>query len=167
MAISEQFIVDRIRDQTDQQKLPQPEFVGPGYEHLVEAVELMSANIEEPLTLAEIADAANVSLRQLERLFHRYHDVTPAQHYLGLRLRRARELLAHTSAPIMQVTVACGFQTASHFCKAYRTQFGHSPSDHRRQGGNQGLVHVEDTAIPGPAKRRSERTGGAVAVPTR
>ena len=142
MAISEQFIVDRLRDHTDQQRLPQPEFVGPGYEHLVEATALMAANIEEPLSLSEIADATGVSLRQLERLFHRYHQVTPAQHYLALRLRRARELLAHTSAPVMQVTVACGFQTASHFCKAYRAQFGHSPSDHRRQGGSQGLVHL-------------------------
>jgi transcriptional regulator GlxA family with amidase domain len=149
MAISEQFIVDRVRDQIDQQRLPQPEFVGPGYEHLVEATELMAANIEEPLPLSEIADATGVSLRQLERLFHRYHDVTPAQHYLALRLRRARELLAHTSAPIMQITVACGFQTASHFCKAYRAQFGHSPSDHRRQGGNQGLVHLGATPESG------------------
>jgi transcriptional regulator GlxA family with amidase domain len=158
MAISEQFIVDRVRDQTDQQKLPQPEFVGPGYEHLVEATALMAANIEEPLALSEIADATGVSLRQLERLFHRYHDVTPAQHYLALRLRRARELLAHTSAPIMQITVACGFQTASHFCKAYRAQFGHSPSDHRRQGGNQGLVHLEAMAEPGALGRAA---GGA------
>lgn len=147
MAISEQFIVDRVRDQSDQQRLPQPEFVGPGYEHLVEATELMAANIEEPLPLSEIADVVGVSLRQLERLFHRYHNVTPAQHYLALRLRRAREMLAHTSAPIMQITIACGFQTASHFCKAYRAQFGHPPSDHRRQGGSQGLVHLETAPV--------------------
>lgn len=148
MAISEQFIVDRVRDQSDQQRLPQPEFVGPGFEHLVEAVDLMSANIEEPLTLSEIADAADISLRQLERLFHRYYHITPAQHYLALRLRRARELLAHTSAPVMQITVACGFLTASHFCKAYKAQFGHSPSDHRRQGGNNGQVHLAMTSAP-------------------
>jgi transcriptional regulator GlxA family with amidase domain len=162
MAISEQFIVDRVRDQTDQQKLPQPEFVGPGYEHLVEAAELMAANIEEPLTLSEIADAAGISLRQLERLFHRYYNVTPAQHYLALRLRRARELLSHTSAPIMQITVACGFQTASHFCKAYRALFGHSPSEHRRQGGSQGLVHVG--IAPDAAASRS-RAGRVVSMP--
>lgn len=155
MAISEQFIVDRVRDQSDQQRLPQPAFVGPGYEHLIEAMELMAANIEEPLPLSEIADVVGVSLRQLERLFHRYHNVTPAQHYLALRLRRAREMLAHTSAPIMQITIACGFQTASHFCKAYRAQFGHPPSDHRRQGGNLGLVHLETAAalsVPLPGR---------------
>ncbi len=157
MAISEQFIVDRVRDQTDQQRLPQPEFVGPGYEHLVEATELMAANIEEPLSLAEIAEATGVSLRQLERLFHRYHEVTPAQYYLALRLRRARELLAHSSAPIMQITVACGFQTASHFCKAYRAQFGHSPSDHRRHGGKEGLVHLGALPQPEQMLRRHHR----------
>jgi transcriptional regulator GlxA family with amidase domain len=161
MAISEQFIVDRVRDHTDQQKLPQPEFVGPGYEHLVEAAELMAANIEEPLTLSEIADAAGISLRQLERLFHRYYHVTPAQHYLTLRLRRARELLSHTSAPIMQITVACGFQTASHFCKAYRAQFGHSPSDHRRQGGQQGAIHLVAAADAASRRVRTGRTAAA------
>lgn len=161
MAISEQFIVDRVRDHTDQQKLPQPEFVGPGYEHLVEAAELMAANIEEPLTLSEIADAAGISLRQLERLFHRYYHVTPAQHYLTLRLRRARELLSHTSAPIMQITVACGFQTASHFCKAYRAQFGHSPSDHRRQGGQQGAIHLVAAADASARRVRTSRTAAA------
>lgn len=160
MAISEQFIVDRVRDQSDQQRLPQPEFVGPGYEHLVEATALMAANIEEPLPLSEIADATGVSLRQLERLFHRYHDMTPAQHYLTLRLRRARELLAHTSAPIMQITVACGFQTASHFCKAYRAQFGHSPSEHRRQGGSQGLVHLGAATAPAVRVPDAERSKG-------
>lgn len=143
MEVSEQFIVDRVRDQHDQQKLPQPEIVGPGYEHLVEATQIMAANIEEPLQLSEIADVSGISLRQLERLFHRYYQVTPAQHYMTLRLRRARELLSHTSAPIMQITVACGFQTASHFCKAYRALYGHSPSDHRRHGGGaQGAVHL-------------------------
>jgi transcriptional regulator GlxA family with amidase domain len=164
MAISEQFIVDRVRDQTDQQRLPQPEFVGPRYEYLVEATALMAANIEEPLPLSEIADATGVSLRQLERLFHRYNDVTPAQHYLALRLRRARELLAHTSAPIMQITVACGFQTASHFCKAYRAQFGHSPSDHRRQGGKQGLVHLDAAQQPAARKPRAARVARGVST---
>lgn len=132
--ISEQFIVDRMRAPTDQQRLPQPECIGPGYEHLTEAAELMAANIEEPLPLSEIATATGVSLRQLERLFHRYYRLSPAQHYMNLRLRRARELLMHTAQPIMQITVACGFQSSSHFCKAYRTLFGHAPSEHRRRG---------------------------------
>ena len=71
MAISEQFIVDRVRDQSDQQRLPQPEFVGPGYEHLVEATALMAANIEEPLALSEIADATGVFFAKPSSSRHR------------------------------------------------------------------------------------------------
>ncbi|HEX6705925.1 MAG TPA: GlxA family transcriptional regulator [Albitalea sp.] len=131
--ISEQFIVERQRAQGDRQRMPMPECVGPGYQHLSEAVEIMSANIEEPLALQEIADAIRISLRQLERLFHRYLTTRPAQYYMNLRLRRARELLMLSSVPIMQITIACGFLSSSHFCKAYRGQFGHPPSAERRR----------------------------------
>lgn len=130
--ISEQFVVDRQRGITDRQRTPQPECIGPGYQHLATAIEIMVANIEEPLPLAEVATAVEISLRQLERLFHRYFSTAPAQYYMNLRLRRARELLMHSSAPIMQITIATGFQSSSHFCKAFRSHFGHSPSAERR-----------------------------------
>jgi transcriptional regulator GlxA family with amidase domain len=132
MDISEQFILDRLRDAGDEQRIPQPACIGPGYQHLIEAAEIMAANIEEPLPLVEIAAASNVSLRQLERLFQRYHAMSPARYYMSQRLRRARELLTHTSMPIMQITVACGFQSSSHFCKAYRASYGAAPSILRR-----------------------------------
>lgn len=132
MDVSEQFIIERLRASKDRQRIPQPECIGPGYQHLTEAAEIMAANIEEPLPLAELASAINLSLRQLERLFHRYFSMNPAQYYMNLRLRRAQELLTHSSMPIMQVTVACGFQSSSHFCKAYRSLFGQSPSEERR-----------------------------------
>jgi transcriptional regulator GlxA family with amidase domain len=131
--ISEQFILERQRASTDRQRMPQPECIGPGYQHLTEAAEIMAANIEEPLALQEIAEAISISLRQLERLFHRYYAMNPAQYYMNLRLRRARELLTHSSLPIMQITIACGFQSSSHFCKAYRNLFGHPPSEERRR----------------------------------
>lgn len=133
MAISEQFIVDRVRTCDDRQRLPQPECIGPGYQHLVSATEIMAANIEDPLPLADVAAAVGVSLRHLERLFLRYHDTGPAQYYMNVRLQRARELLSNTALRIMEVTVACGFQSPSHFCKAYRSQFGQSPRETRRR----------------------------------
>jgi len=145
MDISEQFLVERLRASSDRQRIPQPECIGPGYQHLTEAAEIMAANIEEPLPLSELASAVGLSLRQLERLFHRYFKLNPAQYYMNLRLRRAQELLTHSSLLIMQVTVACGFQSSSHFCKAYRSLFGHSPSEERRR----------HAAAAQPAARRS------------
>lgn len=133
MQISEQFIVERVRAADDRQRIPQPECIGPGYQHLSEAAEIMAANIEEPLSLAEVAASVRISLRQLARLSHRYFSMNPAQYYLNLRLARARELLVHSSLPIMQITIASGFQSSSHFCRAYRNLFGHPPSDERRR----------------------------------
>ncbi|WP_265258613.1 GlxA family transcriptional regulator [Verminephrobacter aporrectodeae] len=133
MDISEQFLVERLRASDERQSIPQPACIGPGYQHLTEAVEIMAARIEEPLPLSELARCVGLSLRQLERLFHRYFSMNPAQYYMHLRLRRAQELLTHSSLLIMQVTVACGFQSSSHFCKAYRGLFGHSPSEERRR----------------------------------
>jgi AraC family transcriptional regulator, glycine betaine-responsive activator len=51
---------------------------------------------------------------------------------LMVRLRRARELLLHTSMRIDEITTACGFQSPPHFSKCYRRQFGYPPSIERR-----------------------------------
>jgi transcriptional regulator GlxA family with amidase domain len=92
----------------------------------------MEANVEEPLSPDELARMTEVSQRQLQRLFRRSLGLTPAQYYLNLRLRRARELLLQTDLPIMSITVACGFRSPAHFSKSYRAVFGHSPSRQRR-----------------------------------
>lgn len=146
--ISEQFIVDRQRSADEQQRMPQPECVGPGYQHLTRAAELMAASIEEPLPLVAVADEIGLSLRQLERLFDRYFSMSPAQYYKNLRLRRARELLTHTTMPIMQITIASGFASSSHFCKAYRQLFGHPPSDERRVGIAAASTAAAAAAVP-------------------
>jgi len=131
--ISEQFIVERIRDAQDQQHIPVIARGGFSRKELVEVVKLMEANIEEPLSLDELAQLVHLSVRQLQRMFRLYLATTPTHYYLNLRLRRARELLLQTNMSIMSVTVACGFQSSCHFSKSYRTQFGYSPSGERRQ----------------------------------
>ncbi len=102
------------------------------HENLIEAAALMEANIEEPLSLDEIAALVGVSRRQIERLFKRYVGQVPTKYYLDMRLRRSRELLLQTAMSIMQVAVACGFQSPPHFSKCYRAQFGHPPSAERQ-----------------------------------
>ena len=129
--ISEQFILDRIRNDQDRQHIPLQARVGLFHENLIEAAALMEANIEEPLSLDEIAALVGVSRRQIERLFKRYVGQVPTKYYLDMRLRRARELLLQTAMSIMQVAVACGFQSPPHFSKCYRMLFGYTPSAER------------------------------------
>lgn len=130
--ISEQFILDRIRNAQDRQHIPLQARVGLFHENLIEAAALMEANIEEPLSLDEIAALVGVSRRQIERLFKRYVGQVPTKYYLDMRLGRARELLLQTAMSIMEIAVACGFQSPPHFSKCYRNLFGHTPSAERQ-----------------------------------
>ncbi|SAK68510.1 AraC family transcriptional regulator [Caballeronia hypogeia] len=130
--VSEQFIVERIRGSTDYQHIPVDARVGFSRAELVEVVRLMEANIEEPLSLEELARLVHLSQRHLQRMFKMFLNVSPTHYYLTLRLRRARELLRNTDASIARVTSICGFHSPCHFSKAYRAQFGHAPSVERR-----------------------------------
>ncbi len=131
--ISDQFMLIRARDSKDQQHIPIAARVGYSHKALIEVSALMEANIEEPLSLDELASLAGLSQRHLQRMFRQTLSMTPMQYYLNIRLRRARALLLQTEMSIMSITVACGFQSACHFSKSYRALFGCSPSMERRQ----------------------------------
>ena len=95
---------------------------------LREVVKLMDANLEEPLELEQLAVYAGRSRRQLERLFKEQLGTTPQRYYLELRITEARRLLQHTELSQVEVLVACGFVSPSHFSKCYTAYFGNSPS---------------------------------------
>jgi transcriptional regulator GlxA family with amidase domain len=130
--ISEQFILDRIRNDRDRQHIPLRAQVGVFHDRLIKAAALMESNIEEPMSLDALAASIGVSRRQIERLFKRHLDLAPTKYYLEIRLRRARELLLQTSMSIMDITTACGFQSPPHFSKCYRNAYGYPPSAERQ-----------------------------------
>ena len=130
--ISEQFILDRVRNDRDRQYVPLRAQIGVGHDTLIKVAQIMEQNIEKPLSLDEIASATAVSRRQIERLFKRHLNCVPNRYYLQMRLRRARELLLQTSMPIIDITTACGFQSPPHFSRCYRAQFGCPPSAERQ-----------------------------------
>lgn len=132
-AISEAFICERIRGRNDRQRVPLRLSLGTSQPKLVEAVSLMEANLEEPMSLDELAQHVKLSRRQLERLFQKHLNCVPTRHYLELRLARARQLLLQTSMSIVDVAFACGFVSAPHFSKCYRDFFGMPPRDERNR----------------------------------
>jgi transcriptional regulator GlxA family with amidase domain len=131
-AVSETILVDHVRNMTDRQRVPLRQQIGTSQPKLTEAVMLMEANIEDPLTPDELSSLVSISRRQLERLFRSYLNCTPTQYYLGLRLRNARRLLLQTEKAIIDISLVCGFSSAPHFSKCYRDMFGLPPRDERR-----------------------------------
>jgi len=131
--VSEQFILERVRGDTDRQYVPLRAQIGASHRGLIRVAQLMEENIEKPMSLEKIAKTTGLSRRQIERLFKRDLQCVPKRYYLEMRLRRARELLLQTAMPIMDITAACGFQSPPHFSKCYRNQFGHPPSAERKR----------------------------------
>jgi len=131
LAISEEFILERIRKPEDRQRIPLLARVGAGQGKIIEAASLMEATIEAPLALAAVAKRVGLSRRQLERLFKRHLARRPGVYYRELRLERARQLLLQTDLSITKVTASCGFQSPPYFSKCYKALFGHSPSAER------------------------------------
>lgn len=129
--VAEQFMHDRIRTQDDDQRMSLRLRVGVGHPKLLAAIKLMEDNLEQPLSSQELAEQTGISSRQLERLFQKYLGCPPRAYYLELRLRRAHMLLTHSSLSVMEIGLACGFVSASHFAKRYREMFSQAPQKTR------------------------------------
>ncbi len=137
-SVGNQFQIDQIRNAAMHQRpghlarmdtLPGP---------LQQAVNLMLANIEEPLRMDELATQLGLNLRRMERMFNTHLEAAPAQFYRRLRLEKARDLLLHTNLPTLEVACLTGFASSSHFAMAYQRQFGQRPSEARRESRAEG-----------------------------
>ncbi|MEH6527213.1 MAG: GlxA family transcriptional regulator [Sneathiella sp.] len=132
LSIADQLIYHRIRESSERQRMELRARLGISHPKLLGAIACMEDNLEEPLSCSDLATEVGLSTRQLERLFQKYLEHSPTRYYLGLRLDRARYLLTQTSLPIIEVALACGFVSASHFSKCHREHFGRTPSEERR-----------------------------------
>jgi len=146
-AVSEELVVERIREGGERQRIPLQNRLGSSHPKLTQAVLLMEANIEEPLTTDEIAQHVCVSRRQLERIFKQYLNRVPSQYYLELRLNKARQLLMQTSKSIIQIGLSCGFSSGPHFSSAYRNFFGATPRDDRNQRRSNSPFELTSTPV--------------------
>ena len=131
LAVSEWFLQTHVREGAGPQRMPLRERLGISHAPLLRVVGRMEQSLEDPLSREELARTANVSVRQLERLFRHHLGRSLGEHYLGLRLDRARDLLRQTSLSVLETALACGFISASHFSRGYRRRFGHPPRAER------------------------------------
>jgi len=130
-AVAEQFVQNRIRRPSEQQRLPIHVRLGSHNPVLLAAVELMEKHLEDPLSMPALASKLGVSERHLTRLFRKLLDASPSAYYASIRLRRARELLQQTALSVLDIAISCGFHSPSDFSRAYRRQFGRTPKSDR------------------------------------
>ena len=132
--VADQLIYTAIRTEHDEQRLSILTRIGVRHPKLAAVIKLMEENIEEPVSPSVLASDVGMSTRQLERLFRRYMNRSPKRYYMELRLKKARNLLLQTDMSVINVALACGFASPSHFSKCYRASFQTTP--YRERGAN-------------------------------
>ncbi|MDE3027935.1 MAG: GlxA family transcriptional regulator [Paracoccaceae bacterium] len=137
--VADQLIYSSIRTDQDTQRLSIPTRIGVRHPKLSQVIQMMETAIEEPISPAELAEDVGMSTRQLERLFRRYLNRSPKRYYMELRLQKARNLLMQTDMSVINVALACGFASPSHFSKCYRAHYNTTPY---RERGTQGSARL-------------------------
>ncbi|HFN3510401.1 TPA: helix-turn-helix transcriptional regulator [Enterobacter hormaechei] len=85
----------------------------------------------QPLTLAELAGQAALSEYHFARMFRQSMGLAPHQYVMQRRMEKAKALVQHTSTPLTDIALACGFNSASHFSNRFRSMTGITPSQLR------------------------------------
>ena len=139
-AVADQLIYSSIRTDQDTQRLSVPTRIGVRHPKLSQVIQIMETNIEEPISPSILAKDVGMSTRQLERLFRRYLSRSPKRYYMELRLQKARNLLMQTDMSVINVALACGFASPSHFSKCYRAHYDTTP--YRERGSHAAKLSI-------------------------
>ncbi|MEO1292722.1 MAG: GlxA family transcriptional regulator [Pseudomonadota bacterium] len=129
---AETMLVERVRTTIDRQTSAALIRAKSRSAGLASAIEAMEGHMDAPLSMIEIAQIVGLTRRQLHRLFRDHTGLSPTDFYRNLRLRHARTLLRRTPTKVIDVALASGFTSHSHFSKVYRDHFGVSPLKDRQ-----------------------------------
>jgi len=87
-------------------------------------LEYIEANLSRPLSLRKLSEIADLSLHHFAHMFKRTMGVTPYQYVLGRRLERAKIMLRSAKVTLVDISLATGFDSQSHFSSTFRRMVG-------------------------------------------
>ncbi|MEI4196138.1 GlxA family transcriptional regulator [Roseovarius sp. E0-M6] len=129
--VSDWFMHTEVRPSAGPQRAGLVERVGCNVPAVLDAVEMMETHVADPVKLGDLANAAGVSPRQLNRLFHDRLGRSTMGYYRDLRLETARALLRNAPLSLTEIALATGFANSSHFSTVYAQAYGEPPSSYR------------------------------------
>jgi len=88
------------------------------------------------LAVEDLALHLGCSLSQLVRLLRDEAQTTPLAFIIARRLEHACSLLAQSKLPLVEVALACGFSSQSHFGNSFKKAFGLTPAQYREQNSS-------------------------------
>jgi len=102
------------------------------YQRIAEVELYVHEHCSEPLTRAVLADVAGFSVPHFQRVFVRHVGESVAAYVRRVRMIRAGRKLRMGAVDISEVALAAGYDTHAAFSKAFKQQFGFSPSRFRQ-----------------------------------
>lgn len=109
-----------------------PDRVDADRERTQRMLDCVHDNYAEKLTVSDLARAAGICEREVQRCFQRVLKQSPLDYIQVYRLQMASQLLLDTDMSVLDVGMACGFANPSHFSRVFREHTGRTPRDYRR-----------------------------------
>ena len=94
-------------------------------------VEYMNQHLSEDISLKDLADVAHLEKIYFLKQFKEKMKTTPMSYLRRLRIREAKQLLAHSDMNVTQISSAVGFLDVHHFSSTFKKAVGISPSDYK------------------------------------
>ncbi len=91
-------------------------------------------NYAEPVTLEDIAKAADISKSEAGRCFLSYMGCSPIDALIRHRLQTAHQLLSERTQSIQEISYACGFNSVNYFSRQFKKKYGCTPSQCMKLG---------------------------------
>jgi AraC-like DNA-binding protein len=106
---------------------------------LASTVAKLHERFAEPLTSAQLAQEAGLSISQFERTFRKAFGSSPHQYLLGIRVEHACRLLNETDDTVSAIAQRCGFYDHAHFTRAFNSWIGTTPARYRKDHHQQSV----------------------------
>jgi len=133
-ALVEQLLVQILRQHSIARRSDELEIsrVGLIDRRIRKSIELMHGQLDQNLSLKDLAAASYLSTFHFARLFKKITGVTPHNYLAAVRTQKAQLLLADHSLSINSIAAQVGYLSSSHFTKAFRTATGTTPREFRK-----------------------------------
>ena len=92
----------------------------------------LKANYRKKISLGEMASMACLGVSQFSVLFRRQTGKSPTAFLIGIRLRKAMEMIFSTDLKMHEIANSCGFDSVSYFNRQFLAVYGATPLAYRR-----------------------------------
>ncbi|MGG6310421.1 AraC family transcriptional regulator [Paenibacillus macerans] len=104
------------------------------YRDRIQQVErYIESHMDQKLSLDRLAEVSHFSKYHFSRVFASVAGLTPFAYIAQKRLERAAAYLRETDKSVLEISLLCGFETASNFNAAFKKHFGQTPTEMRSQ----------------------------------